>query len=291
MYGRILVPLDGSELAEQVIPYARLVAGALGSRIELLRVLVPVPREMGEASRRRYRERADQDLSGVRTALEAAGLTVTASVQEGRPAESIVAEGEKESGTLIAMSTHGRSGLSRWMVGSVTGKVLHASRNPLLIVRAQGGQAAPEASLKTMIIPLDGSSLATEILSFLVPLIKALGLGVVLARAVRPVIGPTTGDPLEMTDFDVGDRPDATAAEYLQEVVGWFAGQGVEVATTRILHEHPASAVVGLARETPDSLVAMSTHGRSGVSRSVLGSVTDRVVQQSGDPVLVIRAV
>ena len=189
------------------------------------------------------------------------------------------------------MSTHGRSGLSRWMVGSVTGKVLHASRNPLLIVRAQGGQAAPEASLKTMIIPLDGSSLATEILSFLVPLIKALGLGVVLARAVRPVIGPTTGDPLEMTDFDVGDRPDATAAEYLQEVVGWFAGQGVEVATTRILHEHPASAVVGLARETPDSLVAMSTHGRSGVSRSVLGSVTDRVVQQSGDPVLVIRAV
>jgi nucleotide-binding universal stress UspA family protein len=290
MYERILVAPDGSDLAEQVLPYVRLVAGALGSRIDLLRVLGPLPAEMDEPARRHYRERADDDLSGVRTALEAAGLTATASTQEGRPADSIVVEAEREPGTLIAMSTHGRSGLSRWMVGSVTDKVLHASRNPLLIVRAREGHALPEARLKTMIVPLDGSSLATEILSFLVPLIKALGLGVVLVRAVRPLTGPTEADPLVMTDFDDGDWPDAMAAEYLQEVVGWFAEQRVEVAATHVLREHPASAIVGLARETPDSLVAMSTHGRSGVSRSVLGSVTDRVVQQSGDPVLVIRA-
>lgn len=290
MYERILVPLDGSDLAEQVLPYVRLVAGALGSRVELVRVLGPLPAEMDEPARRRYRERAEDHLSGVRTALEAAGLTATASILEGPPADAIVTEAEKESGTLIAMSTHGRSGLSRWMVGSVTDKVLHASRNPLLVVRAKEGNPPPEARLRTMIVPLDGSSLATEILSYLVPLIKALGLGVVLARALRPPTGPTQGDPLEMTSFDGGDRPDALAAEYLQEVVGWFAGQQVEVAETRVLREYPASAIVGLAKETPDSLVAMSTHGRSGVSRSVLGSVTDRVVQQSGDPVLVIRA-
>ena len=290
MYERILVPLDGSDLAEQVLPYVRLVAGALGSRIELLRVLVPVPREMDESARRRYRERAADDLSGARTAIEAAGLTATASIQERRSAEAIVAEAEKESGALIAMTTHGRSGLSRWMVGSVTGKVLHATRNPLLVVRAQEGHAPPEVRLKTMIVPLDGSSLATEILSYLVPLIKALGLGVVLTRAVRPPTSLAQGDPLEMTELDVGDWPDARAAEYLQEIVGWFADQSVEVVATRVLHERAAPAIVRLARETPDSLVAMSTHGRSGVGRSVLGSVTDRVVQQSGDPVLVIRA-
>jgi nucleotide-binding universal stress UspA family protein len=91
---------------------------------------------MDEAFRRRYRERADQDLGGVRTALEAAGLTVTASVLEGRPAESIVAEAEKESGTLIAMSTHGRSGVSRSVLGNVTDRVVQQSGDPVLVIRA-----------------------------------------------------------------------------------------------------------------------------------------------------------
>lgn len=124
----------------------------------------------------------------------------------------------------------------------------------------------------------------------LVPIIQALDPQTTLVRPVRPTTSVGQPDVMDLPDPQAGEREEAYASEYLLEVSAWFKEQGVDPVERLVLRDFPAGAIVGLARNVPESMVAMNTHGRSGVTRFVLGSVTDRVVQQSGDPVLVIRA-
>ena len=171
MYPRILVPLDRSELAEQVLPYIRLLGKSLPLPIGLLQVVDPSFSYMADFARGPLTDqspslavsRAQDYLDRVAATLNEEGLTASARVSTvygENPASEIICEGEKEPGTLIAMSTHGRSGLSRWALGSVTDKVLHATSNPLLIIRAGDQEIPPsEAKLGKVIIPLDGSLL------------------------------------------------------------------------------------------------------------------------------------
>ena len=127
MYTRILVLLDGSKLAEQVLPYVRLIGKADQTRIVLLRVIKPVPPNLMAASQgastvqiaANMSTQAQEYLDKVATSLKEDGLDVASMVSEGDPASCIVDEGAKESNTLIAISTHGRSGLARWALGSV----------------------------------------------------------------------------------------------------------------------------------------------------------------------------
>lgn len=279
MYSEILVPLDGSHLSEQVLPYVRMLAGSFGLPVQLFQAFGPVSEELADPVHGRYldavsasyRNAATDYLNGVKKSLGGIGTPVTCTVREGRPAHLIVDEAEKTPGTLIAMSTHGRSGVSRWLMGSVTNKVLHATNAPILVVRASEAEyAAPPSDLTSIIVPLDGSLLAEESLSHATDLAKAMKLNVILAR-------------VETDGEEVGDR-------YLHEVRERLAREGVTSVEKRVLHGHPAVNLVDLAHDTRESLIAMTTHGRSGIGRWVMGSVTDRVVRHSGDPVLVIRS-
>ncbi len=180
MYTRILVPLDGSELAEQVLPYVRILGKGFNVQVDLLRLIDPTPpgrTDPGEVSKARdYLER-------VASSLRKEGLKAYPTVGEGDAARCIVAEAEEQLGTLVAMSTHGRSGITRWLLGSVTDKIIQATTSPLLVVRSHTRKALPvDASLKTIILPLDGSSLAEQILPHAVALAKALKLNVTLTR-------------------------------------------------------------------------------------------------------------
>ena len=280
MYQRILVPLDGSPLAEQVLAWVGILAKGMQSRVELLRVIEPPPQDLPDSAHGIYPHRvfasiashAQDYLEGLAIPLRQNGLSVSSIVREGSPASSIASEGAKEPDTLIAMTTHGRSGISRWLLGSVTDKVLHATTNPLLMVRAYDQENPPEAvNLQTIIVPLDGSSLAEQALPHAVSLAKALKLRVLLVR-VTPSL------------------EDARVMQYLHQVQEKLNNQRVSSVEERLLKGHAADAIVGLARETPHSLVAMTTHGRSGVGRWLLGSIADRVVRHSRDLVLMIRA-
>lgn len=190
MYKRILVPLDGSNLAEQVLAYVRFLAKDIQARIQLLRVVQPPPLDINEdinpalyehRTLRYMKDQAEEYLKNLSIALEDIGLTSSYKVGAGDPASCIVAEGRGELETVIAMSTHGRSGFGRWLMGSVTDKVLHTTPNPLFIVRPLT-QEAPltEVKLKTIIVPLDGSAFSEQVLPYVVELAEPRGLKVVL---------------------------------------------------------------------------------------------------------------
>ena len=162
MYTRILVPLDGSDLAEQVLPYVKLLGQKLQPEIELLRTVEPVPDELADTAHGDYPHRisanrsshAQDYLEQVAGSLRESGINVICTVHEGEPAPLILSASAKKPDTLIAMSTHGRSGITRWSMGSVTDKVLHATTNPLLVVRGQPEESArADASIDGIIVP------------------------------------------------------------------------------------------------------------------------------------------
>jgi nucleotide-binding universal stress UspA family protein len=237
------------------------------------------------------REEAPKYLAQVVTSLEAAGLAASSSFLEGNAATIIVAEAEKEPGTLIAISTRGRSGAGRWVLGSVTDKVLRATTTPMLIIRSRGqGNAAPDLKLTSIIVTLDGSPLAEQALPHALALAKAMSLKIILVRTT-PSDKTGRGGMEPSTNLDrVLKGAEAEASEYLKTVGTRIREEQGLTVEERVLRGDPSSAVVGVDHEISENLVAMTTHGRSGAARWILGSVTDKVVRQSEDPILVIRA-
>jgi len=283
MYTRILVPLDGSSLAEQALPYAGLLAGALKIPVSLLNVFDSVPPQFADPGRglyetqitESYRSNAVDYLEKAGADLKQSGVTITADSHEGNAAEQIIKEAEKDSNTLIAMVTHGRSGQGRWVLGSVTDKVLHGASNPLLITHAQDeADAISQPSLKNLIVPLDGSPLADRVMPYVEALAPALGLNVILVRVAASsdeyyrYVDMSMGSAIDTSRFDeYSGQAETEAATYLEKVKEQLKGKGVTSVEERLLTGNSAAAILDLAQETPDSLVALTTHGRSGVER------------------------
>ena len=308
MYTRILTPLDGSEVSEHVLPYARALASSLSLPMTLLLAIEPDYPTIGQAlnptlhwheTETHRSGHAEGYLASVATGLRNAGLTVDTIAPRGEPATAIVEEAAKDDSILIAMTSHGRSGFARWWMGSVADKVLHMARNPLLIVRSQDdAPTTRESPPERLIVPVDGSELAEEILSHVAYLSTAMGLPVYLVCVTmsedeyqqtmsmgRRVLPPTL-PPFEA----FSEALDGAARRYLAEVREQLTSRGVASIEERVLQGPPADAIVDIATSGENSLVAMTTHGRSGVGRIVLGSVAERVVRQSGGPVLLVRA-
>jgi nucleotide-binding universal stress UspA family protein len=301
MYSKILVPLDGSKLAESILPYARSFARGLKIPVELLVAIEPdVISTFSDLKHGRYVDIVETDMkrNGIdylqkvaRTFPNASAVTCSARI--GSPAETIVEQASEGADTLIAMCTHGRSGVKRWILGSIADKVLHAARGHFLLVRANDkGEVAKEISLKTVIVPLDGSHLAEGILPRVAALAKKMKMEVVLLRAYPLAIQPYFVEAeAYMPAFDrLSEDVKAEASQYLEEKVRQLQSEGLEKVSYVVPQGDGAGEIISFARETPDNLVAMCTHGRSGVGRWVLGSVTDRVVRHCEDPVLVVRA-
>ena len=255
MYRRILVPL---------------MADALQASVHLFRV------DAEEGRTRAYLEQVGSD-------LRAGGHAVHTMAGTGDAAAQILEEGFRQPATLIAMATHGRSGLTRWAVGSVTDKVFRATASPLLIIKPRADDTSAPAALtfRAMIVPLDGSREAETILELVVALRASLKPDTVLVRVV-PESGRRGG--LD----EAAEEGTSEGTSYLEQVRGRLSRPGGPAVTIQVLRGRPADAIAGLARETPDVLIAMTTHGRTGVSRWVLGSVADRVVRTAGVPVLVV---
>jgi nucleotide-binding universal stress UspA family protein len=268
----------------------------------LLRVIEPPPQDLPDSAHGIYPHRvfasiashAQDYLEGLAIPLKQNGLSVSSIVREGNPAFSIVSEGAKEPDTLIALTTHGRSGISRWLLGSVTDKVFHATTNPLLIVRAQEPEKFnPEVKLTDIIVPLDGSALAEQVLPLAVSITKALGLKMTLFQATPSVENyyPLMGSSRAIYNYDdLVRETDEEAAKYLVQKDSRLRQEGISTVEVQLMHGRAEIAITAYAREVPHCLVAMTTHGRSGIGRWMLGSVADRVIRHSGAPVLVVRS-
>lgn len=299
MYTKILVPLDGSPVAEQVLPYARSIAKALAVPVELFRAVEPETVAVySDPKEGRYVDVVEADLKTqsldylkkLETSLAKTSKSVS-SVEIGNPAERIVARVAAQPGTLIAMATHGRSGIQRWLLGSVAEKVLQTATNHLLLVKATDkAKSIEDVLLKTVVVPLDGSSLAEKVLPHVSNLAKKMDLEILLVRVYAlPIMGYTAEDYYTPNLDQLLEQAKEEARQYLEQKVTQLKGEGLRRVSSRFLEGDSARQIIDIARKTPDNLIAMCTHGRSGIGRLVLGSITNRVVRHSGDPVLIVR--
>src|SRR5438105_8353934 len=222
------------------------------------------------------------------------GATVKCTVEKGRAEDAIIEKGQTDVVMLIAMATHGRSGLNRFLLGSVAEKVLRGAANPLLLVRAtEEAQSDGEAGFKTVVVPLDGSELTESILPMVAGVAKKLGLEVTLFRAYHIPYNAYAGDDgYYAVDYDelISAMRDE-ANEYLVKKAAEVKKLGVEKVSVSAKEGFAGDEIIDLGRKTPAGLIAMCSHGRSGVKRWVLGSVPENVVRHTADPVLVARAV
>ena len=324
MFTSVLVPLDGSELAEGILPYVAQIAGGVGARITLITVVDPemleipaalraessggrVPaQEREQAHTRRHEEsgpfvqqilenverRAEANLREVAESLREQGAAAEGRIVFGTPAEQIAKFSEDEGCDLIAMSTHGRNLIARGVLGSVTDKVIHSVSVPVLAItpeRARKYHHEPAAQMTGLLAPLDGSELAEAVLPYVESLALAMRLRVTLVKVLR--LDASSSAYLEGMAYPADARIQAEveeeATEYLGEVASTLKDKGVQVDTSVVLGT-PASAIADMAHEHDYDIIAMATHGRSGISRWVLGSVTETLVRTSGNPVLVI---
>jgi nucleotide-binding universal stress UspA family protein len=300
MFEKILVPLDGSALAQAILPYVMVVAKGFHSRVILFHVAetaldheAPEQKTYADETMERIRPMAESYLAGVADELRREGIDVETKVVKGRAAAQILEHADKENVGLIAMSTHGRSGLARLVIGSGLDKILRVCEQPVLLVRPRdegaGGEAAGRFS--KIIVPLDGSNAAEAALPFAEALAKALGLEVILVQVIGVEttvhFGSVAADSWPVPS-DVLQRLDVVASGYLKGLAKQLKDRGLTV-QWEVLRGPAGPRIVEFARETPNSLVAMTTHGRSGFRRWVMGSVADKVVRHTGEPVLVMR--
>jgi nucleotide-binding universal stress UspA family protein len=287
MYKNILVPLDGSSLSERVLPLARLFSKSFGCNIELVFV-IPTPAEkfpqeitsLAEADADEYLRKISDSLS---PSVGEAKLSY--SVQNGYPATTIIEQAELKADTLILMSTRGFSGVQRLLLGSVAGKVVQAATMPVLLVPANAKSPEGElVELQRIIVPLDGSEFAECILPHAIELCKSLNIELILVRSYNPNF---PGSSIRM--HDVSQIVHDAAESYIQQKTEQMKAAGLNRVSYEVLRGQPAEQITDFAIETPNSLTAMCTHGRHGIGRWMLGSVTEAVIHCSEEPVLVVR--
>ncbi|HEX6436217.1 MAG TPA: universal stress protein [Candidatus Binatia bacterium] len=298
MYTRLLIPLDGSDTAETVLPYGRTLARSLEIPVELLGIV-----DTSVLDNQVFRDTGDsktiiaQSIRSSEEYLKRIAKTFPADnvrcvVETGKP-EDVIIEKAGSDATLTAMATHGRSGINRLLMGSVAEKVLRSAINPLILIRAsEEANSEGLAVLKSVIVPLDGSELAETVLSPVVQLANALKLEVILLRAYQVPMNTYAGmeDSYPIDYAKIGGALKDEAQSYLEGKVAELKRNGIEKLSFVISDGSGAGEIIALGRQTPDNLIAMCTHGRSGIKRWVLGSVTEKVVRLCGDPVLIVRA-
>lgn len=309
----IVVPLDGSMLAEQILPYARALAPLLNARLRLVEVVAEPAHELvssagltvlygtgdaldREQSRQRWEleeafARGETYIDSQTRRLEDAGLAVQSNILGGQPAEVIIELAHEPHTRLVAMATHGRGGMQRWALGSVADRVAQASPAPVLLVRAAQHRPAVDFSLKHILVPLDGSELARQALPLACELARAAGAKITLIQAISPKIEgypslltqplPSYGVILNALQIAAQQELDQTA-EQLRQLE-------LPVATA-VVTGHAAEVIVDEATKCAASMIVMATHGYGGLRRWALGSVADQVLHATDLPLMLVRA-
>ena len=264
MLKSIVVPLDGSELSESVLPVVRDLAGRLGAGVILLTT--------GWGST--YDE-LQAYLDG-RAELFGEIPIATTVVADRFPAPAIAEAVEAEPDGAVVMATHGRSGLGKALLGSVAEDVLKDAHRPVLLL---GPKAEPRPDLGDgeLVMCFDGSDTSTSIVPLATEWAAALGLTLVVISVAHG--GGTVLGSSEHLDLD----------REVEGIVGRIRSAGVEVRHERLEGHDAAKVIVDYSHNAPVALIALATHGRTGMARTALGSVAMKIVHTSACPVLVQR--
>ncbi len=283
MIGTVIVPLDGSDLAEQALPYAEAIARKSNAPLHLMRVVPPDAPASAEAEARTY----------LREEAKAFGDRVQISIRMGQPADQIVDGADEMTDPIIVMTTHGRSGIGRWLYGSVADKVVRGSGAPVLLIRS-GAKDRRAETVETVMVSLDGSVHAEAALPYAKEIARAFDAELVLVRVAETtqLYGMLGSEPMAPASADtfneIGQRLVQEAQEYLAAVAEPLKKEGLNV-RTEVLEGFAADQLLALEREMSVDLIVMATHGRSGLGRLVFGSVAERILKVGTTPVMMIK--
>ncbi len=291
--GRIMVPLDGSELAERALHIVREVALTTRARVLLVRVVEPpglfTLGDRLEAEARVVRE-AEYYVNRIAGDLRAVGIEAETATPYGSDVPGALLEQIRlKRPDLVVMSTHGRSGLGRWVYGSVAEALLARSPAPVIVVKATGSLRPflPTARPPRILVPLDGSEYGEAALPTAIKLARIFDATLILARVVpisQVAFVPET--PIAMQT--VLDDQLRAAKDYLEEVADRLRAEGVkraiEIGVGPVVPE-----LLETARRVDADLIAISSHGRTGLSELIFGSVTLGLLRQAEVPLLVVR--
>ena len=291
-HGPILVPLDGSELAEGALPYAVALAKALGERVTLLTVWEGTESELGVSFpsmameiEAKAREHFGSYLHGIETRL-IDRVPVQALVREGDASEEIARVADEIGARALVVATHGRSGIGRWVYGSTASHLLRHSAVPVLAVGPHALEhPKAEVSFSHIMTPLDGTPLSEAALPEAEALASKLRARLSLVRVVQWAVQayPYTLPGAYIPQVD--EELEAGAKAYLQQKEAEVKGVDVSAFVVRAAI---ADGLLGFIDKEAVDLVVMTTHARGGLARAALGSVADRILQGSA-PVLLIR--
>ncbi|OGN99695.1 MAG: hypothetical protein A2Y90_04820 [Chloroflexi bacterium RBG_13_52_12] len=278
MYTKVVVPLDCSPLAEVALPYAEEIAGKMSSDIILLTVLSS--EDPGEYQNHLKYSRKMINITKLQVKKylkdpQNPGININAATRTGNPAEGILDYTDKGHPCLLVMATHGRSGLSRWAVGSIADKVVRAtSKQPLLLVRAKGAHPDVRAKriLKKALVPLDGSYISESVIPYISEIARNLEMELTLLRVI-----PRTEN--NFTDVETYLR--GWCRRLAEEDVS--AGYEVRVGS-------PAEQIIDYADEIATDLVAMTTHGETTINMWSLGSVAQKILLGGNSPLFLVKA-
>jgi nucleotide-binding universal stress UspA family protein len=299
MVKTILIPLDGSDFAEEALPLGRVLAAKAGAEVHLVHVVLPepdvdfkTPQEDLEW-RERVRDGAERYLSAHAEAARAAGVSALTAVLEGPVADALLDYAAEQEVDLIALTSHGEGGVRRFWLGSVADALLRSGQVDVLVVRPWDEteeRSAGEPRFARILVPLDGSEAAERALGPATELAERLGASLVALRVVPK--------PMELTSiYGVpgvelrGERHQARVQEataYVGAVAERISRAHVEGHVVE--SSGAADGIVDAARALEADLVVLTSRGHGEMTRLVIGSVADKVVRTTTRPVWVVHA-
>jgi nucleotide-binding universal stress UspA family protein len=281
MFQKILIPLDGSRLAARILQALKRLLDGSPSEVTLLRVVDP--HNSSEHDRAPAAELAMR--AQMKQLQETLGSHVRSRVQivRGEPAEQINIYARETGQDLVAMATHGRTGVQRWVRGSVAERVLRSCEVPLLLCNPSALDEPGTLPFRRIVVPLDGSDRALQVVPVVERVIRARPAQVTLLRVEPLVLTEVPSPAVEGMVWDPGPLEASLAAPRERLAA---AGATVDV---QAVYGVVAAEILLAARGA--DLLAMTTHGRTGLPRWWFGSVAEQVLRHAPCPVLVVRTV
>jgi nucleotide-binding universal stress UspA family protein len=299
MFNPILVPLDGSLLAECVLSHAVAFARAFDAKTMILRVLDKdqqcVSTQLFDLLNWQiHKAEAAQYLGKIDIQLQKSGLRTEATVQEGLVAESIIEFAQSQGMKLIILSSHGHSGVSQWGISSVAQKIILSAPTSLLLVRAHQPAISEvvEHAYRRILVPLDGSRRAENVLPMIAHLARFHKSQIHIANVVTtPEMArqlPPVKEDVELSNRIVA-RNREESIRYLEQVQLSSALNGIPVQTHLLTSDNAPAALHGLVEQEDIDLVALSAHGYSGNNQWPYGSMVNNFILYSKVPLLIVQ--